>query len=118
MRICNTCSFSRSNRWVVFLKVAVLENFEMTIVKYPCWSLFLNDTAGCRPETLSKRYSGTGASSVNFEKCFRRAILWKTCELLNLHSGPCRSCSVLPTKPGDLNSYFTMFSQPETYSKT
>ena len=35
---------------------------EMIIVKYLCWSLFLNHTAGCRPETLLKRYSGTGAS--------------------------------------------------------
>ena len=62
MTIGNTCSPSRSNRSVVFLKIGVLENFEMIIVKYLCWSLFLNNTAGCRHETLLKRYSGTGAS--------------------------------------------------------
>ena len=34
----------------------------MVTVKYLCWRLFLNNTAGCRPETMLKRYSGTGAS--------------------------------------------------------
>ena len=36
--------------------------FEMTIVKYLCQSLFLNNPAGVRLETLLKWYTGTGAS--------------------------------------------------------
>ena len=43
MTICNT---------VVVLKIAVLKTFEKIPVKYLCRSLFLNNTAGYRPETL------------------------------------------------------------------
>ena len=57
-----TCSFSRSNRLVVFLKVAVLKNFEMITVKYLYCSLFLKNTTGRRPKILLKQYYGIGAS--------------------------------------------------------
>ena len=41
--------FSRSNRLVVFLKVAALKNFGI-ITKNICAGDLLNKTAGCRPE--------------------------------------------------------------------
>ena len=37
----------------------ILENI---IVKYLFWSLVVKNTAGSRPETLLKRYSGANAS--------------------------------------------------------
>ena len=46
---------------VVFLKIAVLKNFEIFIVKMR-WSLFFNNATGFRTAILSKRYSCTGAS--------------------------------------------------------
>ena len=55
MTLCNTGSSSRSNHSVVFLKIAVLKNFEMFTVKHLCWSLLLNDAASCIPKTLLKR---------------------------------------------------------------
>ena len=46
--------FSRSNRSVVFLKVAVLKNFGMN-TKNICAGDLLHETAGCRPEILLKQ---------------------------------------------------------------
>ena len=62
MTLCNSGSSSRSNRSVVFLKIAVLKNFEMFTVQYMCWSLLVNDVAGCIPKPLLKRYSDDGYS--------------------------------------------------------
>ena len=42
MTLCNTRSFSTSNRSVFFSKITALKNFELIIVKYLCRSLFLN----------------------------------------------------------------------------
>ena len=39
---------------MVFLKIAVLKNFEMFAVKYLYWNLLFNDAAGCIPKTLLK----------------------------------------------------------------
>ena len=60
MILCNTGLSSRSNHSVVFLKVAVLENFEMLTVKYLCWSLLFHNAAGYLPKTLLKRHSAAG----------------------------------------------------------
>ena len=38
------------------------KTFEKIFAKYLFWSLFVKNTAGCRTETLLKRYSGTNAS--------------------------------------------------------
>ena len=62
MAICNTCSFSRIISLIGLLKVATRKWFEMIVVKYLWWSMFLNSIAGSTPETLLKRYSATGAS--------------------------------------------------------
>ena len=65
MTLCSTGSSSRSNRSVVFLKIAVLKNFEKFAVKYLCWSLLFNDAAGCIPKTLLKRNSSAGVKTYN-----------------------------------------------------
>ena len=62
MTLCNTGSSSRSNHSVVFLKIAVLKNFEMFTVNYLCWSLLFNDAAGFLLKILLKWYFATEVS--------------------------------------------------------
>ena len=112
MTICNTYSFSRSNRPVVFLKLTVLKNFEMIIAVVSF--LIIMQTRNFI-KTVLLHWCFLWALRNDSEQLFSRK-----------HVNDCFWISTVDyaghkayfENPRVLNSYFTILLQPENGSRT